>query len=220
MCVRRSRKARGVGTRARHKLSEYVLWLCGRYPFNFPKGFPEGLHPPGFPMGYTPLNSPRGFPEGLYPLEFPRACTLLNSPRSSPRAVLPVSNTLRCGLRGRPCRLRDASRHQGYNRSFSVLGAPRHQGATIKGGLFGLCPQPEGPPKPFLRCSPLLYLLWGAPRPQGATIHHHVSPQNQKGLWTSRSMRVCAMSPDTSLIRKVSCMTFPLHVPSTGQGGC
>ena len=41
-----------------------------------------------------------------------------------------------------------------HNRSFSVLGAPRHQGATIKGGLFGLCPQPEGPPKPFLRCSP------------------------------------------------------------------
>ena len=166
MCVRRSRKARGVGTRARHKLSEYVLWLCGRYPLNLPKGFPEGLHPPGFPMGYTPLNSPRGFPEGLYPLEFPRACTLLNSPRSSPRAVLPVSSTLRCGLRGRLCRLRDASRHQGYNRSFSVLGAPRRRGATARGGLFGLRPQPEGPPTPFF--------LWGAPRHQGATPHHHV----------------------------------------------
>ena len=61
-----------------------------------------------------------------------------------------------------------------HNRSFSVLGAPRHQGATTKGGLQGLCPQPEGPPKPFLRCSFFLYLLWGAPRPQGATIRHHV----------------------------------------------
>ena len=70
-----------------------------------------------------------------------------------------------------------------HNRSFSVLGAPRHQGATAR-GLLGLCPQPEGPPKQlflFFFCffSILLllffvFLFQGAPRPQGATIHHHV----------------------------------------------
>ena len=176
MCVRRSRKARGVGTRARHKLSEYVLWLCGRYPFNFPKGFPEGLHPPGFPMGYTPLNSPRGFPEGLYPLEFPRACTLLNSPRSSPRGGTPcVQHTALWPARS-PLSSAGCVTSPGLQSVVFCSGCATSPGRNNQRGLVRAVPSARRtPPNRFFVVPPFLYLLWGAPRPQGATIHHQVS---------------------------------------------
>ena len=86
----------------------------------------------------------------------------------------PCQHAVRCRLRDRPCRLLGASRHQGATIGrflFWVRHVTRAQ--QSKGGCSGCALSPKDHPNRFF-VVPFLYLLWGAPRPQGATIHHHV----------------------------------------------